>query len=421
MAATGARAAVVGEGTDAGIGAERKEVTVDEVLDPPAAKAKGRSSLLVWVTHLSVILLVVLWVTPVFGVFLTSFRDATQIATTGWWTALSSSEQVIGARAKPPAEAVAENGQFVIRGNIFAEENQPEGNVLAFGTSSLRAPDTAPGETIETRRDGILSVSESGDYQITFAQEPEGRRGQRIYVSTEVPPSFSTANYERVLTASGVGRSFVNSFTVAIPATIIPILIAAFAAYALAWMQFPGRGLLIAIVVGLLVVPLQMSLIPLLTLQNDVKNWLGLDDIGYVGVWLAHTGFGLPLAIYLLRNYMVGLPKEIMESARVDGASDFEIFVKIILPLSFPALASFAIFQFLWTWNDLLVAIVFLGQTDEQMVLTARLNQLLGSRGGDWEILTASAFISIIVPIVVFFALQRYLVRGLLAGSVKGG
>ena len=197
--------------------------------------------------------------------------------------------------------------------------------------------------------------------------------------------------------------------------------IAAFAAYALAWMKFPGRAILIAVVVGLLVVPLQMSLIPLLKLYNGVGAFLGVPAKTYVGIWLAHMGFGLPLAIYLLRNYMAGLPREIMESARVDGASDFDIFIKIILPLSFPALASFSIFQFLWTWNDLLVAMVFLGTGNNELVLTGRLVNLLGSRGGNWEILTASAFVTIVVPLCVFFALQRYLVRGLLTGSVKGG
>jgi len=164
-----------------------------------------------------------------------------------------------------------------------------------------------------------------------------------------------------------------------------------------------------------------MTLIPLLTLYNDIGNLFGVSSRSYVGIWLAHAAFGMPLAIYLLRNYIAGLPKEIIESARVDGASDFEIFVKIVLPLSFPALASFSIFQFLWTWNDLLVAMVFLGTGKDQLVLTGSLNALLGSMGGKWEILTASAFITIIVPIIVFFALQRYLVRGLLAGSVKGG
>src|SRR5690606_32075134 len=162
-------------------------------------------------------------------------------------------------------------------------------------------------------------------------------------------------------------------------------------------------------------------LIPLLRLYNGVGAFFGVPAKTYVGIWLAHMGFGLPLAIYLLRNYMAGLPREIMESARVDGASDFDIFVKIILPLSFPALASFAIFQFLWTWNDLLVAMVFLGTGNDELVLTGRLVNLLGSRGGNWEILTASAAITLVAPLFVFCSLQRYLVRGLLAGSVKGG
>ena len=174
-------------------------------------------------------------------------------------------------------------------------------------------------------------------------------------------------------------------------------------------------ALLIAFVVGLLVVPLQLALIPLLKLHLAI----GIGK-GYLGVWMAHTGFGLPLAIYLLRNYMVGLPKDIIENARVDGATDFQIFVKLILPLSFPALASFAIFQFLWTWNDLLVAKVFLiDATGQTTVMTNRIVEMLGTRGGNWEILATAAFVSISVPLVVFFALQKYLVRGLLAGSVK--
>jgi len=257
----------------------------------------------------------------------------------------------------------------------------------------------------------------NGDYEVT--SEKSFRRGVRIFYTAEVPPRFTLDNYRTVLNSEGLGQSFINSLTVTIPATVIPILIAAFAAYALAWMKFPGRALLIAGVVGLLVVPLQMSLIPLLTAYSKIGAILGIEAKGYVGIWLAHTGFGLPLAIYLLRNYISGLPGEIIESARVDGASDFVIFRKIILPLSFPALASFAIFQFLWVWNDLLIATVFLGNTEESLVLTGRLRELLGSRGGNWEILTASAFITIIIPLLVFFGLQRYLVRGLLAGSVK--
>ncbi|MFN0116027.1 MAG: carbohydrate ABC transporter permease, partial [Paracoccaceae bacterium] len=270
------------------------------------------------------------------------------------------------------------------------------------------------GTTAELDKGQTLTVDADGSYVLTSPTAFENERGARVFYVTSVPPRFTLENYGTVLLSEGIGRSFVNSLTVTIPATIIPILIAAFAAYALAWMEFPGRALLIAAIVGLLVVPLQLALIPLLQIHNAV----GIGK-GYLGIWLAHTGFGLPLAIYLLRNYMVGLPRDIIENAKVDGATDFQIFVKIILPLSFPALASFAIFQFLWTWNDLLVALVFLGTSNDQQVLTGNIVNLMGSRGGDWEILSASAFVSIFVPLCVFFALQRFLVRGLLAGSVK--
>ena len=373
---------------------------------------------LVLVVHLSVLLLVALWTLPTAGLLISSLRDKDQLAVSGWWTALSSSEQNLIYRAPPPEEQVERDGKFVITGNVL--EGQP-GKVSAFG-GSIREPRAfEPGQTAELNDGQQLSVQEDGAFEIVSDTRMEGSRGERIFYTASAPPRFTFDNYREVLSAEGIGASFINSLTVAIPATIIPILVAAFCAYALAWMPFPGRAILIAVVVGLLVVPLQMSLIPLLKLYNGVGDLLGVPAKTYVGIWLAHMGFGLPLAIYLLRNYMAGLPREIMESARVDGASDFDIFVKIILPLSFPALASFAIFQFLWTWNDLLVAMVFLGTGNNELVLTGRLVNLLGSRGGNWEILTASAFITIIVPLIVFFSLQRYLVRGLLAGSVKGG
>jgi alpha-glucoside transport system permease protein len=209
--------------------------------------------------------------------------------------------------------------------------------------------------------------------------------------------------------------ALLNSLTVAIPATIIPILIAAFAAYGFAWIRFPGRGVMFIGVVALLVVPLQIALIPIL------KDYIVLDLNGtYLGIWLAHTGFGLPLATYLLYNYISTLPRDILESAFIDGASHFTIFTRLILPLSLPALASFAIFQFLWVWNDLLVALVFLGGDPRTEVLTQALLGMLGTFGSDWHLLTAGAFVSMILPLVVFFSLQRYFVRGLLAGSVKG-
>jgi alpha-glucoside transport system permease protein len=222
-------------------------------------------------------------------------------------------------------------------------------------------------------------------------------------------------NYASVLSSDGMATAFLNSLIVTIPAVLLPITVAAFAAYAFAWMRFPGRSLLFGVVIALLVMPLQMMLIPLLRLHT------GLDIGGtFLGTWLAHTGFALPLAIYLFYNYISELPADIIESAFVDGASHFDVFVRLVLPLSLPVLASFAIFQFLWVWNDLLVALVFLGTDSEVSTLTARLNELVGTRGEAWHLLTAGAFVSMVVPVVVFLLLQRYFVRGLLAGSVKG-
>jgi alpha-glucoside transport system permease protein len=212
----------------------------------------------------------------------------------------------------------------------------------------------------------------------------------------------------------GMGAAFINSLVVAVPATVIPILAAAFAAYAFAWMDFRGREVLFVVVVGLLVVPIQVAFIPLLRLYGN----FGLTG-SFLAVWLAHTGFGMPLAIYLLRNYMGSMPREVVESAKVDGASHFQVFWKLMIPLSVPALAAFAIFQFLWVWNDLLVALVFLGGGRTEVV-TLALQQLIGSRGQDWHLLTAGAFITMVVPLIVFFALQRFFVRGMTAGSVKG-
>ncbi len=379
--------------------------------------ASSRSPL-VWLVHISVVLLVVLWTLPTAGLLISSLRDKDQLAVSGWWTALSTSSQNLTGRAALPETQVERDGKFVIAGNLLEGGNS---KVSAFGVRPLQPTAFAVGTAADLGDGHTLTVKDDGSYEIVSPTRMEGTRGQRIFYTAAVPPRFTFDNYREVMRAAGIGASFINSLTVAIPATVIPILVAAFAAYALAWMKFPGRAILIAVVVGLLVVPLQMSLIPLLKLYNGVGAFFGVPAKTYVGIWLAHMGFGLPLAIYLLRNYMAGLPREIMESARVDGASDFDIFIKIILPLSFPALASFSIFQFLWTWNDLLVAMVFLGTGNDELVLTGRLVNLLGSRGGNWEILTASAFITIIVPLIVFFTLQRYLVRGLLAGSVKGG
>ncbi len=371
--------------------------------------------------NLAVLFIITLWTLPTAGLLISSLRDKNDIAASGWWTALASADRNQVGRMKGKADQVEKDGKFVISGNLFEGQDAVSGKVSAFGTK-VQAPEAnAAGSTVDLEGGQTLNVNVDGSYVLTSPTAFDNERGSRVFFISSQPPRFTTENYETVLFSEGIGRSFVNSLTVTIPATIIPILIAAFAAYALAWMKLPFRGLIIAIIVGLLVVPLQMSLIPLLKLYNAAGTFMGVPSKTYLGIWLAHTGFGLPFAIYLLRSYIAGLPKDLIESAQIDGANDFKIFRRIVLPLTFPALASFAIFQFLWVWNDLLVAIVFLGSGPDQLVLTGKLNALLGSRGGNWEILTASAFVTIIVPLTVFFSLQRYFVRGLLAGSVKGG
>ncbi len=247
-------------------------------------------------------------------------------------------------------------------------------------------------------------------------------------------PQRTLDNYTAVLSAGGendtpdMGQYFMNSLAIVIPATVIPISIALFAAYAFAWMDFPGKKLLFVFVVSLMAVPLQMSLIPLLQLFNggahigEVTIFPDLDLTGSAtSVWLVHTGFGLPLAIFLLYNYVSGLPADLFEAARIDGADHYTIFWRLVVPLSVPALAAFGIFQFLWTWNDYLIALTFIGTSNpDAQPLTIRLAGLSGNRGQDWHVLTAAAFVSMSMPLVVFFSLQRYFVRGLLAGSVKG-
>ncbi len=369
-------------------------------------------------THLLLLFLVIIWTVPTLGLLISSFRDKEQLIVSGWWSSFSQQIQNKYGRIGGKADQKLENGKYVISGTIFKEKS--DNKIKAFGLKSIQ-PDTYEAGDIATIKDGTtLTLSENGEYRWESDKPSKRKRGRRIYYVVEVPPRFTFDNYREILTSQGLGQSFINTLTVTIPATFIPILIAAFAAYAFSWMQFPGRNILFIVVVGLLVVPLQMSLIPVLRLYNTIGDFLGVPAKSYPGIWLAHTAFGLPLAIYLLRNYMSSLPRDIIESARIDGASHFQVFTRIIAPLSIPALASFTIFQFLWVWNDLLVALVFLGKQDDQIVMTSKLRELLGSYGANWEILTASAFVSIVVPLAVFFLLQRYFVRGLLTGSVKG-
>lgn len=230
------------------------------------------------------------------------------------------------------------------------------------------------------------------------------------------PSTFTLQNYHDALHSGSfpMSKAFINSITVAVPATIIPILIAAFAAYAFTFMEFRGRNIWFIVVVATMALPNQVALAPLLSLFTK----MGIGGT-FVAVWLAHTGFGMPLAIYILRNYMATLPKSVIESATIDGASHFQTFWRLIVPMSVPALASFAIFQFLWVWNDLMVALFLLGSGQNQ-VMTQAIASLVGGLGQGWQVITAAAFLSMIVPLVVFFSLQRYFVRGMTSGAVKG-
>lgn len=360
---------------------------------------KRISSLIV---NLTLLLLVVAWTVPTLGIFVSSFRARDEISTSGWWNIFPHKEW-------QPVKEI----------DISDLGLDPDGVMTIEGATG----------TFEEFRDGVETPN--GERLTWIGNKRLGRVEVQAQVWA-VDWNFTLDNYRQVLggqdfefkrpdgtvevvPGDNMNSAFLNSLAVAIPSTVIPILIAAFAAYAFAWMNFPGRRWLFIMVVALLVVPLQIALVPIL------RDYRALNLNGtFLAIWLAHTGFGLALATYLLFNYISTLPRDILESAFIDGASHFTVFTRLILPLSVPALASFAIFQFLWVWNDYLVALIFLGGNPEFELVTQRMAAIVGSRGSEWHLLTAGAFVSMILPLLVFFSMQRYFVRGLLAGSVKG-
>jgi len=361
---------------------------------------KDRGALARLTTGLVLLMIVLLWTIPTIGVLVTSFRDSQDIYSSGWWTVLPHRDLVKIGELELPAETDPDK-IVVIEGHSASFDEWRAGVKLADGRT-LRWPGNKRTRTIEIYEERWVGFGANLTFQnyldVLSAGEVSYKDAQGNTI-TRMSNNFADA--------------VLNSLAVSIPSTLIPILIAAFAAYAFAWMEFPGRRPLFIIVVALLVVPLQIALIPIL---RDYTRWK-LNGT-FLSMWLAHTGFGLPLAIYLLYNYISTIPRDIFESALLDGATPYNTFVRLVLPLSVPALASFAIFQFLWVWNDYLVALVFLG--DKNRVVTSALAAMVGEKGQDWHLLTSGAFLSMILPLVVFFALQRFFVRGLMAGSVKG-
>lgn len=389
--------------------------------------------------HLALIIMCTLWILPTLGLFITSFRPREDVRTSGWWTVFLPKQQIgkteyttycascHGTDGKAISTADLSNpevvNQFPRSASLLAMLNQPIHGAPHLDRQQPLPTNTRQAlDTLSPIITYLQTLSGQGGSSATFtlrnyADALVGYRGVQDYL-TDCQEKTSSAlikfkcDLSDLLNPEGMGRAFLNTLIVTIPSTLLPIFFAALAAYAFAWLDFKGRQWLFALLVGLQIVPLQMTLVPIARLYVR----LGMEDT-FLGIWLFHTGFGLPYAIYLMRNFIGGLPREIFESAYMDGATHWLAFRKIALPLSMPAIASLGIFQFLWVWNDFLVAKVFLSG---HPVLTVQITNLIDPRGSNWHILTGAAFLSFIVPMIVFFAFQRYFVRGLLAGAVKG-
>ncbi len=380
-------------------------------------------------THILIIFTIFIWVVPTVGLLVTSLRPVQAVNSSGWWTIFS------------PPQGSQEFKQYCAAchgadGTALPAADLTDPNLINQYPRSL--------QLLAVLRKDIDGKPHMGDTPVPNAQDAADINSYLRRISgIEVPPKFTLNNYidaivgyrgtstyttacetgtqstdlncntSDILNPRGMGRAFINSLIVTIPATFLPIIFAAFAGYAFAWLEFKGRFLLFAILVGLQVVPLQMTLVPI----SRIYAQAGLNGT-FLGVWLFHTGFGLPYAIYLMRNFLGTLPRDLFESAYLDGASHWTAFRQLVIPLATPAIASLGIFQFLWVWNDLLVALVFLGGTTP--VMTYQISNMVTSLGAGWQVLTAAAFLSMLLPMIVFFALQRYFVRGMLAGAVKG-
>ena len=389
--------------------------------------------------HLAVIIMCLLWVIPTLGLFITSFRTRQAVNDSGWWTVFSPAPKAVGlpeytqycaschgadGNAIPAANLSDPNlvNQYPSAASLLVMLRQP-----VNGKPHLSSPvlPTAPRDALNTLTPIVtylqtLSGQNKPTGQFTLSSYVDalvGYKGTQNYLSdckNQVPSILVqfNCNISDLANPAGMGAAFINTVIVAVPVTILVIVFAALAAYAFAWLDFKGRQWLFALLIGLQIVPLQMSLVPIAQLYVKLHM-----QSTFLGIWLFHTGFGLPYAIYLIRNFIGSLPRDIFESAYLDGANHWAVFRTLALPLSMPAIASLGIFQFIWVWNDFLVAKIFL---TTHPVLTVQITNLIDPRGGNWNILTGAAFLSFIVPMIVFFAFQRSFVRGMLAGSVKG-
>jgi len=388
------------------------------VSTPKRTKTMKKLSFSSLFAQLLLLLFVIVWIAPSFGLLISSLRDKDVLAISGWWTSFINTEVNEIHRTLGMDSQYEENGYYYIEDNLFGEDKPKK--ISSFGITSKDINAYSVGDVATFKDQSEITVDENGNYSWKSENEFTKKKGKRIFISATSPPSFTLDNYKEVLFKEGLGQAFINTFAVALPSTLIPLIICSFFAYALTWMNFFGRDLLLATVIASLVVPLQMCLIPILSIYNDFGALFGVSSKSYPGIWMAHTGFGLASTTFLLWNFLKSLPKEMMEAAKVDGASHYDTFRRIVVPLSIPAFASIFILQFLWVWNDLLVGLVFLDKNPSEIILTAKLKELLGSRGENWEILTTGAFISMSVPLFIFFSLQKYFIRGLVAGSVKG-
>ena len=329
-------------------------------------------------SQLLLLIFVIVWIVPTFGLFISSLRDKDVLAISGWWTSFTTTEVNEIYRTEGNESQIKEGDHYFIKGNLFGEDKGKQ--IFRFGVTSKNIDEFEVGDKAMFKDKTEITVFENGDYIWKSQEEFKKKKGKRVFVSAKSPPSFTLDNYKEVLFKEGLGQAFLNTFAVALPSTLIPLIICSFFAYALTWMKFYGRDILLASIIASLVVPLQMSLIPILTIYNDFGALFGVAAKSYP--WNLDGSYWIWTGLYnfFIMEFLKSLPSEMMEAAKVDGAT-YDTFLKIVVPLSIPAFASIFILQFLWVWNDLLVGLVFLDKHPSEIILTAKLKELLGSRG----------------------------------------